>query len=124
DQAVEIERPVLGSDPFGPGRGTAATALVDRQLQLADQPLYLLARRHMRDARPRSERGSLDLVERGQPVREELAVDHALRQTIGRAETEPQPEPVKAFADEFLVARRERPKAVADHDPIGQATVD
>ena len=42
DQIVEIERLVLRGDPLGPRRGAAAAALVDRQLQFADQPLDLL----------------------------------------------------------------------------------
>src|SRR3954452_11196740 len=78
----------------------------------------------MRKVLSRSERGSLQIVERGQSEGKEFAEHHTLGQALGRAETEARPEAVETVAHQLLFARSKRGKPVADHDPVGQPAVD
>src|SRR6202044_2779966 len=87
-QVVELERLARLRDPFGARRRAALAALVDRQPQRVDQRLDLVARGPMRDCRPQPERLLVEFVERGEPAREEFAIDHALGETVDAAKAE------------------------------------
>src|SRR5689334_10838945 len=90
DDIRQFQRARLRREPLLAGRGAPHATLVERQLQRAQQRLDLLARRDMRQARPRAERLLVEAVERGQSPRIELAEDHAFGETVDRAEAEPQ----------------------------------
>jgi len=87
---VDFERLVDLVEPLRPVGGTAAAALVERQLQLAQQARHFLASGDIAEARAGVQRRLVEIVERGQAPREELAVDHALGKTVHRAEAEPE----------------------------------
>src|SRR6185312_16323229 len=74
--------------------------------------------------RPRAERRLVEIVERGQPAREELAVDDALGETVDAAEAHAARQLVDALADQLLVARAELRQAVAHDDPVRELAVD
>ena len=90
DQVVGLERLVLGGEPFGARRGAAPAASRRSAASARRSARDLLPRGHMRQVRPRAERGLVEIVERGQAAREELAEDHALGKAFGRAEAEAQ----------------------------------
>ena len=78
----------------------------------------------MRHVGPRAQRLLVEVVERGQAAREEFAIDDALGETVGAAETHALAEFGNALADQTLVARAERGETIAHHDPVGQLAVD
>ena len=57
-----------------------------RQVQRVEQRDHLLAGGDVRHVRPRAERGLVEIVERGQAAREELAIDDALGEAVDGAE--------------------------------------
>jgi hypothetical protein len=117
--------PIKSSISSGRSSEAAHSALlVDRQLQGLHQRPHLLPGGQVRQARFLPQRGLVEVVERGEAERKELAKHHALGKTLGRAEAEAQAEPVEAFADQLLVARAEQREPVAHHDPVGQPAVD
>src|SRR6266403_610407 len=124
DDIVEFERLVDLAEPFGAVGGAATAALVEREFQLAQQARNLLARGDVTEIRPGAERGLVEVVERGEPAREKLAVHHPLRETVDGAEAEAGREIVEAVGDELLVARTEHRQAVANHDPVGGGAVE
>src|SRR6476469_3738989 len=88
EDVVKFERLVDLAEPFGAVGCPATTALVERQLQLAQQARDLFARRDMAQARAGPKRCLVEIVERGEPARKELAIDHAFGKTVDRAEAE------------------------------------
>ena len=73
---------------------------------------------------PGAERGLVDLVQRGEPAWEKLAIDDAFGKTINRAEAEAERQFIKAIGDKLLVARAQHRQAVAHDDPIGGGAVE
>src|SRR5580704_11512752 len=104
EDVVDFERLVDLGEPLGAVGGAAAAALIERQFQLAQQAGHLLARRHMAQARAGAECRLVEVVERGQPTRKELTVDHTLGKAVDRAEAEPERQVVEAVGDQLLVA--------------------
>ena len=78
----------------------------------------------MRDGGALAEGVFVDVVERGEPAREELAIDHPLGKSVGGAEAELPGELIDPLPDQPLVARSERREPVADDDPVGQPAID
>src|SRR5882724_3726922 len=124
DDVVDFERLVDLVEPFGPVRRAAPAALIERKLQLAQQARRLFARRDMAEIRAGAERRLIEVVERGETARKELAIDHALGKAIDRAEPEPERQFLQPVGDELLVARPEHRQAITDHDPVGRCTVE
>src|SRR5258705_5791090 len=120
---MDLERLVDLVEPFGTVGGATAAALIERQFQLAQQARDLLPRRYVAHARTGAERGLVEVVERGQPARKELAVNHALGETIDRAEAEPERQIVEAIGDQLLVVRYQHRQSVADHDTVAAVVV-
>src|SRR5260221_6687899 len=116
DDVVQFERRRLRGEPLLLRRCTPQPALVERQLERAEQRLDLFAGGDMRHARPCSERILVKIVERGQAPRIELTEYHALGKTVDRPEAEPQRQLLQTFADQTLVARTQHRKAVAHPD--------
>ena len=81
---MDFERLVDLAEPLGPVGGAAPAPLVERQLQLAQQARHFLARRYMAEARAGAKRNLVEVVESGQPAREEFAVDDTLKPSIER----------------------------------------
>ncbi len=77
---MDLERLVDLVEPLGTVGRPAPTALIERQLQLTQQARDLLARRDMSHALTGPERRFVEFVERGEPTRKELAVNHPLRE--------------------------------------------
>src|SRR5579864_6942168 len=90
DDVVNLERLIDLAEPFRPTGRAASPALIQRQLQLAQQARHLLPRRHMAEVGPGAQRGLVDVVERRQSARKELAINHALGETVDRAKTQPE----------------------------------
>ena len=86
---MELERFVDLGEPLGPVGGAAPTAFIERQLELAEQTRHLFPRRDVAEVRLGAQSGLVDVVERGQAARKELAVDDALGEAVDRAEAEP-----------------------------------
>src|SRR6185437_14002412 len=124
NDVMKFERLVELVEPFGPVGRAAAAAFVQRQLQLAQQAGDFLAGGDMSEARTGAERGLVEVVERGQAARKELAIDHPLREAVDRTEPEPERQVVEAFGDELLVTRAEQRQAVANHDPVAARAVE
>src|SRR5882724_13363280 len=111
DDVVDFERLVDLVEPFGPVRRAAPAALVERKLQLAQQARHLFARRDMAEIRARAERRLVDVVERGETARKELAIDHAFGKAVDGAEAETERQILQPFGDELLVAGTEHRQA-------------
>ena len=77
----------------------------------------------MRRVRALAEGVLVDVVERRQSARKELAIDDALGKPVDGAKTELPAELIDPLADQALVARSERRQAVAHDDPVGEAAV-
>src|SRR6516164_9919799 len=76
EDIVDFDRRVNLAEPFGAVGRAAAAALVEGQPELAQQARHLLAGGDMAEIGPHAERGLIDVVERSQTTREELAIDH------------------------------------------------
>ena len=72
-------------EPLGAGAPPGAAALVERQLQGAIRLSTSCRGGHVRQARPGAERRLVEVVERGEAARKELAVDHALGEAVDRS---------------------------------------
>src|SRR5258708_13972163 len=114
EQVVGFERLSRGGDPFSAGRDASLAALVDRQLERVDQDFDLVARRDVRDGRPLAKRVFVDIVERGEPAREKLAIDHPLGKSVGGAEAELPGELIEPLSSQPLVSRSQRLEPIAD----------
>src|SRR5882724_12374798 len=104
EDVMDFKRLVDLVEPFGPVGGAAAAALIERQFQLAQQARHFLPRRHVAQARAGAEGRLIEVVERGKPAREKLAVYHAFGKAIDRAKAEPERQFVESVGDELLVA--------------------
>src|SRR5579883_1399555 len=102
---VDLERLVDLAEPFGAVCRAPAPALVERQLELAEQARHLFPRGHMAEIWLGAEGGFIDVVERGQPTRKELAIDHALGETVDRPEAQPERQILQTVRHQLLVAR-------------------
>ena len=104
ENIVGFERLIDLREPFRPRSRAAATFFIEGQFELAQQFHHFAARGDMREAWPRSERRLVEIVKPGETAREELAIDHALGQTIDRAEAETERQLVQPFGHQLLVA--------------------
>src|SRR5437899_2337438 len=82
EDVVDLERLVDLSEPLGPIGRTAAAALVERKLELAEQARHLFPRGEMAEIGPHAQRRLVDLVEGCQAARKELAVNDALGEAV------------------------------------------
>src|SRR6516225_2207010 len=110
---MHVERLVDLAEPFGPVCRAAPAALIERKPQLAKQVCHFLARRHVPEIRAGAERGLVDVVERGETARKELAIDYAFGKSVDRAEAEPGRQFLQPVGDELLVPRAEHRETVA-----------
>src|SRR3984957_5471956 len=78
---VDFERLVDLAEPFGAVGCAAPAALVERQLQLAQQACDLLTRRHMAHAWAGAKRCLVEIVERGKPAGKEFRGKPRARQS-------------------------------------------
>src|SRR4051794_33905752 len=115
EDVVDFERLVDLGEPFGPAGGAAATAFVERQLQLTQQAGDLLARGNMSHARTGAERPLVEIVKRGQAAREKFAVDDALGKSVDRTEAEAEGQILETVGNHLLVARSQCRKPVTHH---------
>src|SRR3954454_4271971 len=89
EDVVDLERLVDLIEPLSAVGRAAASALVERKLELAEQARHLLPCGEMAEIGPHAEGGLVDLVQRGQAAREELAIDDAFGEAVDVAEAQP-----------------------------------
>ena len=88
DDVVQFERFIDLCRPLRAVGGAATTALVERQFQLAQQGQHLFARGDVAKARTGAKRDFVEIVERRQATRKELAIDRAFGKTIDRTKAQ------------------------------------
>src|SRR5437660_7490085 len=118
DDVAGVERLIERGEPLGARRSTPPATLVERQPQRVEQRSYLLLGCQMHRSWRGAEGRLVETVDGSQPAREELAVDDALREALGDAESHLQSKLVQALADQSFVARFEARYAVANHHPL------
>src|SRR5580700_10070590 len=121
---VDLERLVDLAEPLGAAGRAATSALVERQLQLAQQAGDFLARRHMAHVRAGAERCLVEVVQRGQAAGKEFAVNDPFGEAVDRTEAEPERQLVESVGDQLLVARSKHRQPVAHDDPVGTGAID
>src|ERR1700757_5377214 len=87
---VELERLVDLGEPLSPIRRPPAPALIQRQLELAEQTRHLFARGDVAEVRLGAEGGFVDIADRRRAARKELPVNAACGEPVNRTETEPE----------------------------------
>ena len=83
---MDLQRLVHDRVPFR-ARGSAPLAVFgQRQIQRIEQRDNFLARRQMREVRPRAECFLIEVIKCSQPAREELSIDDALGKALDTPE--------------------------------------
>src|SRR5271170_3516742 len=96
---------------------------VERKFQQRQQLIDLFLGGQVRQARTGAKCALVQAVERGQPTWEELAINHALRQSGSEPESKPRGEFIQALADESLVARPQIRQAISNDHPIDELAI-
>src|SRR5262249_56396023 len=103
-------------------RATPA-AFVERQLEPTQQIFHLLPYRRMARIRASADHYVVEIIKRGQSLREKLAIRRALNETVDCAKAQLRRQFAQALSDEMLVARSQHRETVSHHDPVGCSTV-
>ena len=100
-----------------------APPVIDRQPERRQQGADFLLRGGMGEARTGAQHRHVERIERGEPAREELAIDRALGKSIEEPEAEQRGERFQRRRDDPLVAGDCPRQAVAHHDPVRLGSV-
>src|SRR5580704_4109349 len=112
NEVVHLEGAALGGKPFLARRRPPPSALVERQLEVVDQPQDLLLHAQMRGARRGAGLAFPERVKGGEAARKQLAIDDPLGKSIDAAKSEPGRQLLEALAHQTVLARSDLRHAI------------
>src|SRR5215472_7990135 len=113
---VHLKRLVDLAEPLDPVRRATPAAFVERQLEPTQQIFHLLPYRRMARIRASADHYVVEIIKRGQSLREKLAIRRALNETVDCAKAQLRRQFAQALSDEMLVAGSQHRETVSHHD--------